>query len=197
MLAMDWPPSRNRVLRERFDRWWEAKRASGTLSESPIEELIKDALVVADGVSRTQQVPIAGYRADFVLRGAAAIAIECDGKEFHHRRDDRRREHDILRTGTVSRIYRFPGYAIFHALDACLAVVAAFDPWIFRPGAEHLAAGEKLRREGDAYLRARIYDLGDLKPGEREYQLSWGSETRLDDASVLVVSRFADGEPSR
>lgn len=114
--------------------------------ESPIEKLMLWAMLghgVAangfvirgrDGVLSVRepglyvQQPVCGFVADFVLVGPPrALVIECDGHEFHARREhmarDRKRDRDLQLDGYT--VLRFTGSQIHTDPNACAREVDA------------------------------------------------------------------------
>src|SRR3954462_12585316 len=59
-------------------------------TESPIERMVYDALVVRGEYVKTQ-VPCGSYRIDVALP-AYKIAVECDGKQWHSLPDQKARD---------------------------------------------------------------------------------------------------------
>ena len=73
-----------------------------------------------------QQVPVAGYRLDFVTNG---VAWELDGKRFHDRERDEIRDKRILRSAVVKAIIRVPAAAVQWFRDACMVGLSLWMNW--------------------------------------------------------------------
>jgi very-short-patch-repair endonuclease len=109
-------------------------------SESPIEAVMAGALhsallaypdLVESGFKIQQQAKFANYRLDFLIwrRKEAdgkldwpAMAIECDGKDFHTASEmqvnrDKARDRFLQHHGVM--VFRFPGSEIWADADAC------------------------------------------------------------------------------
>jgi hypothetical protein len=76
------------------------------------------------------------FRLDFYLQqGPVRIAIECDGREFHSRQDqwkrDLARDTLILGSGAVETIFRVEGKNIFHNLPDSLHLIGKYYPRLF------------------------------------------------------------------
>jgi hypothetical protein len=106
--------------------------------DSPIEDIFyREAQKwLAEGVTLDRQVecvtPIAAFRLDFCAEvGPRKIGIECDGKEFHSRDRDFRRDTAIIQAGCADVIYRLAGKEIVHHLHDCLDLLRIAEPRLF------------------------------------------------------------------
>jgi len=95
--------------------------------ELQVEEALKSLLLTVD-----RQVPIEGYRADFVLRDSdPATIIELDGVEYHHLNADGSGEFvgsDVLR----NRVFEALGYRVVRISDAQWSKVDDQELWLMK-----------------------------------------------------------------
>jgi hypothetical protein len=83
-------------------------------------------------------------RLDFLLTLESdrhAVAIECDGVEFHAAADDACRDAAILRTGVCSVVVHLPGALIFYQCSHVMAALWVWFPWMFSE-----ASSERFRK---------------------------------------------------
>lgn len=132
------------AFEKHLDRLEMRDRMQG-LYESPIERdagyllwkrLAEEASIKAQRWVRT---PSRSCRLDFEITiGATHVAIECDGRQFHNRRDDLERDRDLLTNEKVDRIYRLSGATIWQSLGEALYLIASVDPELFSPRGRYL-----------------------------------------------------------
>lgn len=96
--------------------------------ESPAERKLLLVLRKAyDPGEISTQVPISGYRVDFVT--ADRIGWEIDGRRWHSSESDNQRDHRILTTGRLIAIIRIPAAAMHYYRDGCMG---CFEAWTGR-----------------------------------------------------------------
>jgi very-short-patch-repair endonuclease len=117
---------------------WRKRTQNFEMCGSPIEHdflhcfyKVKSEDVVVEG-----QVPcqtrLGRFRLDFLITsGRRRIGVECDGKEFHKKQQDRRRDEAILRTGFVDVIYRVPGRSLWFYTYEVLDLLRLQEPSLF------------------------------------------------------------------
>lgn len=128
--------------------------------ESPIEERL---LWELNRVMRTDaiqcQVPIHGYRADFIVtQGDRRIVVEADGADWHTSPDQVKR--DALRDAAMRRwgyeVIRFTGSQINADAVGCAALVSgAMERERFAP-LKPLRPGQRKTKEERRTLRAKV-----------------------------------------
>lgn len=96
--------------------------------ESPAERKLLHVLRKAYSPSEISgQVPIAGYRVDFVT--ADGIGWEIDGKQWHNSERDEQRDSCILATRQIVAIIRIPAAALHYCREGCMG---CFEAWTRR-----------------------------------------------------------------
>jgi very-short-patch-repair endonuclease len=98
------------------------KSADTGAFESPIEEILYDALFKAGLTEMRLQFPVGPYRADLALP-SVKVAIEADGAAYHNAKKDAVRDTYFKRQGWA--VIRFTGSQIVRNSDDCAEQVIA------------------------------------------------------------------------
>lgn len=117
-----WARMDQQTQRERAERFWAVRRQSlaGPKSESPLEALLRGALVMA-GIPHETQVRVGRYRLDFLIRDSHLV-VECDGIQHEtpaQRTSDLRRDTWLSEQLGLS-VLRFSGKRLRRDLVGCL-----------------------------------------------------------------------------
>lgn len=96
-----------------------------TKCESPIEEMLMEALV-KKGHQVYSQEPCGAYRIDLSIYGKnRKVAIECDGEAYHSSREqlahDRKKDFYLKKNKWI--VLRFSGSEIYQNRDRCIQAV--------------------------------------------------------------------------
>ena len=117
---------------------WPVFCASKARCESPIEEILCGALVIARHLCQRigrpfdfeQQAKVGKYRVDFLCdAGRIKFAVECDGHDFHEKtRKQAARDRARDRFLAIEGIHtlRFTGSEIYSQTDQCMNEIQAF-----------------------------------------------------------------------
>lgn len=101
-----------------------ALRNADPHAESGTESIARIRLIAA-GIHPEVQVPVGGYRVDFLI--AERVVVEVDGKEFHDTEStfesDRRRAAELTRRGF--RVLHFSYSQVLYDWPTCLAAIRA------------------------------------------------------------------------
>jgi very-short-patch-repair endonuclease len=129
-----------------------------TPCDSPIEDIFYrefQKCVASEAVILRQfecQTPVGAFYLDFLVsRHGRHLGFECDGKDFHDRPRDSKRDRAIVDAGQAHRIYRLRGHDISHHLHDALDLIRIREPSLFSERGHHiieaLAAREPERRD--------------------------------------------------
>lgn len=153
--------------------------------DSPIEQRLGEilfAMLPPRVKVRTQCIIQAGRlrRVDFDLRygDASRIIVECDGRNFHKRDEDRERDTAILLNQSIRSVIRFRGCDIHCADQECADFVRMSSPDFFDDQCS------PLDRDGLVFLKGVLPKLN-IRPIVR---------TRLEGKLVELSFRDNDGK---